>query len=229
MKNLITAALIVAISTQPLMAGSGSSAMKDEEEREEVKKENSSKSAWDSPNVKAAATGAAVIAGALMAYKMYNSSLSTEKDDESFSSSSHDSDAETDFYDSHHYGYRKTENIESFKSRLSPEVIIDLSIYADSWVRESARIDLHPVYNNNPRKHLRDQVFQHQQDYHLGKTSESKFYIITGTGKKCSGPNFTLQNNVEKWLQEDFIKKRIKQCWQPQEGIFAVILKKNIS
>jgi hypothetical protein len=105
---------------------------------------------------------------------------------------------------------------------------IDLRSYEESELLEgAARIDLHPVYNKNPRKHLRNEIFKRQIAYGRSETKDNKLYIITGTGKKRAGPDFRLQNAVDGWLQEDYCSSRISKYQLEQEGFFVVFLRKN--
>ncbi len=104
--------------------------------------------------------------------------------------------------------------------------VIDLSSYEEDILEGALRIDLHPVYNKNPRKHLREAIFKRQIAYERSETEDGKIYIITGTGKKRTGPNFRLQNTVDEWLQEEYCSRRISEYKLEQEGFFMILLRK---
>lgn len=106
--------------------------------------------------------------------------------------------------------------------------VIDLSDYEATTLESAPIIDLHPIYKGNFKKHLRNEVFEKQNAYHLSQTPHRKYYISTGTGKKRPGPNFILQNAVSELLKEDYFKRRIEYYRLEKEGFFAIFLRKNI-
>jgi DNA-nicking Smr family endonuclease len=233
MRKYLIAPLVLILSINNVLAGAGSSRPAAEEDNRLKAKATTPKSFFESPEARHMATGAAILAAGIYAYKCYQTSDDTVTSSKprrtsSYSDSSDDSEEEYVYTSKTKYSYAsKPVDIEAFKRENSTTPQIDLSVYEeDSWRHESAKIDLHPVFNNNPRKHLRQQIFELQHAYFLGKSTENKVHIITGTGIKRPGPNYILQNNVEIWLTEDYIQRRITRYWQPQPGIFTVILRK---
>ena len=109
------------------------------------------------------------------------------------------------------------------------DMSIYLGLYDEPHEEGASRLDLHPVYNNNPRKYLRDWIYKCQKKYHRLQTKDNKMIrIITGTGKKRPGPNYRLQESVRQWLQEPYIQRRIKRFYLEDEGMFNVFLRKDL-
>jgi hypothetical protein len=105
--------------------------------------------------------------------------------------------------------------------------LINLSGYEIPNFEATEKIDLHPVYNQNFKKRLRDEIYKHQLAYQRSETKEKKLYIITGTGQQRPGPNFRLQNAVQDLLKEDYFRRRIAYSRLEKEGLFAIFLRKN--
>lgn len=127
--------------------------------------------------------------------------------------------------------YSQADN-SSDSSETLPQIhkgcpVIDLSEYEGVAFEGATKIDLHPVYNGNFKKYLRDEIYKRQLAYQRSETKENKFYISTGTGKKRPGLNFTLQNAVDDLLKDDYFRSRIAYYRLEKEGFFAIFLRKN--
>jgi len=107
---------------------------------------------------------------------------------------------------------------------------IDLRVCFNQNDLESAKIDLHPPYTENPHKMLKDEIYRYQKLYNQShNVSDERIYIVTGTNKKRPGPKYRLQHSVRSWLQEDYFQRRISNYWLSKEGLYTVILRQDIA
>lgn len=118
-----------------------------------------------------------------------------------------------------------------FLEHTGEDPVINLGNYEERRQQDdfqSQKIDLHPTRTKNPRQMLRQEIYNYQKAYHLSLILDNKIHIITGTGKQRPGPNYVLQHQVQNWLKENYLRKRVAKYWMPQEGIYTIILRKNI-
>lgn len=102
--------------------------------------------------------------------------------------------------------------------------------YEPSLYRD-IEIDLHPSCTHNPRQTLRKGIFNYQKAYHidcdLDRDVDGKIYIITDSGERRPGHQYNLQAQVNQWLQESYIQRRIVKYCMSDKGIYTVVLREN--
>lgn len=209
------------------LAGTGSSHLsQNEEEKSSRKAQIRSSSELSNTDLLVSLGAGAALAGALFAaYKMSSSSSSRDigKLDEKEA-------PQTTFS----IKASRENQVSSFLPSTTPIAVlsiptIDLSIYEIELRREARTFDLHPVYNSNPRNHLRQAIYKLQKAYYLSQAKEDEMVrIITGTGKNRPGPNYRLRDNVFQWLQESYLHRRVERYWTQDEGMINIILRKRM-
>ena len=128
--------------------------------------------------------------------------------------------------------YENSIDLSSF-SDLTEQSSEPLQVVAQGGLYEAQgggynKVDLHDA-RKNFLPYLRGEIYRLQKLYHESKISSGKVLVITGTGKKRPGHNFTLKKAVINVLDtDDFFLSLISsyEDKNPDDGFVKVFLRK---
>lgn len=229
MKKTILSLMILSLFQGHGQAGADHSTL---EENDEKRRSSSAREPAPDLFMRGAAVlgGAVALAGAAtLAYNLYHQEDEEENTSSEPSNITSDDEANDDEEMYRDFlGNNPSIDLTSFledESSFQKEAGID-SEEKQEIIAHSKTVDLHPIYNKNPRKYLLTRLKQHYKDFLQEGKDGRRVHIITGTALKRSAPSYTLYYSVNKWLKEEKFKCLIQKYWTPKEGIYTVLLRK---